>query len=242
MIKPENYYLASNFSRQFNIGGGVYIYCKSDLDCNSIDLTQYCTEKVIEACAAQMKIGNNFIILLCVYRFPCGNFEKFNKQLEIILKYLYKPKSEIILCGDFNVNFLDNSSNVHKVISLLQTHNLLRAVDFPTRITKDSSTAIDNIFLDYSRLNTFHVFSVINGLSDHDAQYLSVNNVFYCQMENNRLVKKRLITKPRVATFIDMLQNETWDNIISNTDVNVSFNLFFNTFLITLNHVFLCNM
>ena len=79
MIKPENYYLASNFSRQFNIGGGVCIYCKSDLDCNSIDLTQYCIEKVIEACAAQMKIGNNFIILLCVYRFPCGNFEQFNK-------------------------------------------------------------------------------------------------------------------------------------------------------------------
>jgi exonuclease III len=161
MIKPENDYLASNFSRQFNIGGGVCIYCKSDLDCNAVDITKYGIEKVIEACAAQMKIGNNIIILLCVYRSPSGNFQEFNKQLEIILKCLYKPKSEIILCGDFNVNFLDNSSNVHQVVSLLQTYNLFRAVDFPTRITKESSTAIDNIFLDYNRSNTFHVFSVI---------------------------------------------------------------------------------
>jgi hypothetical protein len=35
-----------------------------------------------------------------------------------------------------------------------------------------------------------------------------------------------------VSAFIEMLQNESWDNTINNTDVNESFNLFFNTFLI----------
>jgi hypothetical protein len=38
--------------------------------------------------------------------------------------------------------------------------------------------------------------------------------------------------KHSTSTFTDMLQSETWDNIYSNADVNVSFNLFFNTFLI----------
>jgi endonuclease/exonuclease/phosphatase family metal-dependent hydrolase len=47
--------------------------------------------------------------------------EEFIKQIEIILKFVYKPKSEIILCGDFNVNVLENSNKVHQVISLLQT-------------------------------------------------------------------------------------------------------------------------
>jgi hypothetical protein len=63
MIKHENYYLASNFSRQFGVGGGVCIYCKSDLNCSAVDISKYCIEKVIEACAAQMKIGNNIICL-----------------------------------------------------------------------------------------------------------------------------------------------------------------------------------
>jgi exonuclease III len=112
------------------------------------------------------------VILLRVYRSPSGNLQEFIKQFKIILKFLYKPKLEIILCGDFNVNFLDNSSNVHQVISLLQTYNLRHVGDFPTRITEESSTDIDNIFLDYSRLNTFHVYSVISGLPDHNAQYL----------------------------------------------------------------------
>ena len=99
------------------------------------------------------------------------------------------------------------------------------------RITKDSSEAIDNIFVDYGRLNTFHVFSLANGLSDDEAQYLCVNSVFG-HHTNNRLVKKRIITKSGVSTFIEKLQNESWDNIKNNTDVNESFNLFFNTFLI----------
>jgi len=104
--------------------------------------------------------------------------------------------------------------------------------DFPTRMTKDSRTAIDNIFIDYSRINSIQVFSSINGLSDHEAQYLCINNTFDRQTGNFRPVKKRLITKSDVSIFIEMLKNESWDNIINHTDVNESFNLFLNIFKI----------
>jgi hypothetical protein len=93
MIKPDNYCLTSKFSTQVNSGGGVCIYCKSDFDNSSINITQFCIVKVTEACAAQLKIGNNSIVILCIYRSPCGNVEEFIKQLEIILKFIYKPKS-----------------------------------------------------------------------------------------------------------------------------------------------------
>jgi hypothetical protein len=74
------------------------------------------------------------------------------------------------------------------------------------------------------------VFSVISGLSDHDAQYVIVNNVFSGQRNMNRLVKRRVMTKHSNSTFTDMLQSETWDNFYSNADVNVSFNLFLTPF------------
>lgn len=165
LIKPENYCLTSQFSRSLYKGGGVSIYCKLDMDCNPIDITQYCMEKVIKACAARLNIDNNYFIILCIYRSPCGNMENFIKNLELILKIVYEPKFELIVCGDFNVNFLENSSRSLQLISLFQTYNLFRVVDFPTRITADSSTAIDGIFVDYSRLNKSHVFSVIMMLS-----------------------------------------------------------------------------
>jgi mRNA deadenylase 3'-5' endonuclease subunit Ccr4 len=93
-------------------------------------------------------------------------------------------------------------------------------VDFPTRKTKDSGTAIDNIFIDFSRLNSFQVFPFINGLSDNEAQYLCINNIFKCQSGINTLVKKRLITKSGVPTFIELLKIESWDTGILGNKIN----------------------
>jgi hypothetical protein len=81
-------------------------------------------------------------------------------------------------------------------------------------------------------MNSFKVFSLINGLSDHETQYLSVNNIFDQQAGNFRLVKKRLITKSAVSMFIEMLKKESWDNIINHTDVNENSDLFLNILLL----------
>jgi len=67
-----------------------------------IDLSQYCIEKVNELCAAQINIGNQCILLLCIDRSPSGNFGEFAVELDLILKYSYKPKVEFIICDDFS--------------------------------------------------------------------------------------------------------------------------------------------
>ena len=92
MNEPTNYYLASRFSHQSYSGGSVCMYVKSNLESTMTDLSQYCIEKVIEVCAVQIKIGNHVIIVLCIYRSPSGNFGEFAVQLDLILKYLQKPK------------------------------------------------------------------------------------------------------------------------------------------------------
>ena len=70
-----------------------------------IDLSQYCFEKVIEVCAAQINVSNHLIVLLCIYKSPGGYFGEFALQLDLILIYFYKPKVEFIICGDFNKIF-----------------------------------------------------------------------------------------------------------------------------------------
>jgi len=109
-------------------------------------------------------------------------------------------------CGEFNANIFIDSNSAQQLTLLLQSYNLFHITDFPAGMTKFSSSAIDNIFIDYNRINSFKVFSLINGLSEHEAQYLCGNNIFNWQTGNFRLVKKRLITKPAVPMFIDMLK------------------------------------
>jgi hypothetical protein len=82
---------------------------------------------------------------------------------------MFNSSNEIILCGDFNVNYLNDNTRKDYLNSLLASFNLYSVINFPTRITYSSCTLIDNIYMNIS-LHGFSVHPFINGLSDHDAQ------------------------------------------------------------------------
>jgi len=54
-------------------------------------------------------------------------------------------------------------------------YNLTAIVNFPTRTNNASATAIDNFFIDISRIEDFLVTPLLNDLSDHNAQILTIN-------------------------------------------------------------------
>jgi hypothetical protein len=56
--------------------------------------------------------------------------------------------------------------------AVLNFYNLFSTIDFPTRNYNDSFSAIDNIFIDNTRLNNYQVFPLINRLSDRDMQII----------------------------------------------------------------------
>jgi exonuclease III len=87
-----------------------------------------------------------------------------------ILRNLYTSKQEFIICGDININCLSDSERKSRLDALLRTYNLKGTVNFPNRVQGNSATAIDNIFIDITRLDNYSIRAIINGLSDHDAQ------------------------------------------------------------------------
>jgi hypothetical protein len=59
--------------------------------------------------------------------------------------------------------------------AVLLSYNLFPIGHFPTRSQYQSSTAIDNTFIDTYTFTNYTVFPLHNGLSDHDAQLLKIN-------------------------------------------------------------------
>jgi hypothetical protein len=55
------------------------------------------------------------------------------------------------------------------------SYSLTSIVDFPTRIDKEASSITDNIFIDKSKFDNYTIMPSINGLSDHDAQLLTIS-------------------------------------------------------------------
>lgn len=61
------------------------------------------------------------------------------------------PNTEFIICGDININYLVDTYRKSQLNSLLISYNLFDPVDFPTIIQNTTISAIDNIFIDFSR-------------------------------------------------------------------------------------------
>jgi hypothetical protein len=98
-------------------------------------------------------------------------------HLDTILKKIFKANVEFIICGDININFLVESGRKHHLEAVQKTYNLMSIVNFPARIHHNSSTAIDNFFIDITVVGNYSINPVINGLSDHDAQVVTFHSV-----------------------------------------------------------------
>ena len=81
-----------------------------------------------------------YICVLTHYRAPSGNFSIFLLKLHTILQSLYTPMLHFIICGDININYLNESVNKSQLDNLLLSYNLT-SINFPTRVQNTSATA-----------------------------------------------------------------------------------------------------
>jgi exonuclease III len=180
-----SYILGANFCREKLKKGGACIYIHEDLKFPTIKVQIWAKEQDLEIAAVQIKLKRVKLIIITVYRAPVGNFDYFLCKLDAILKFLYQENIEFLICGDINVNYLENNSKRTQLDEMLRTYNLISAVNFPTRITKTTATLIDNIVIDSSRDCDLKPY--VNGLSDHNAQLVVIKNVKSLKLE--KLIK-----------------------------------------------------
>jgi len=202
----------------------VYIYIQEALKFTNISLQKQCKEQDIEITTVQLKLNKKHVIIFCVYRAPSGDFDYFLNKLDYILNSLHNYKTEFIICGNININYLGTNNKKKQLDYLLGTYNLIGTVYFPTRTVKNSATLIDNIFIGNRRHCT------INGLSEHDVQLKTLNN-FSLPFSNIEPSYIRNINKNTIGEFQLQLSWEQWDNIFGNNNFNDMFNNFLNTYL-----------
>jgi hypothetical protein len=103
-------------------------------------------------------------------------------------------------------------------------------VNFPSRIHHNSSTAIDNFFIDITMVGNYSINPVINGLSDHDAQVVTFHSLSLGP-QIKKFMSIRKITELTINDFLLKLSYETWDTVFSAENVNDAFNSFLDSYL-----------
>ena len=108
-----------------------------------------------------------------IYKHPSMNVSTFNAEFFApLLKNLNKENKEVILTGDFNVNLLNfgKKRGTHQFLEELFHNNYTPQITPPTRITKRSTTLIDNTFLNTQRHKQTSG-NKTTSISDHLAQF-----------------------------------------------------------------------
>jgi exonuclease III len=100
------------------------------------------------------------ISIITLYRSPTGNFDTFLFNLERVLQVLCDSTTDIIICGDINVDYRVENERKKQLNNLLHSFNLTSIVTFPTRIHNKSVTTIDNIFIDTSRFKDYTIIPI----------------------------------------------------------------------------------
>lgn len=232
----HTYTLLDYFCRINYKHGGVAIYCKDTNDIKYESLTflsKYCIEKHFEICGIQFVRNSLKFKLVNVYRSPEADINVFFAKLSDVLQILCKDsKADILICGDFNLDFLVPSHDRSKLIDILSCFNVQVMICEPTRITANSSTCIDYICSN-SISNKTHFVSP-NGLSDHCGVVTSISLPALEQTQRNDAnvnVYHYVYDNNSYKVFLDKLTSETWLEVMCAPSVDDAFLRFQNTLL-----------
>jgi hypothetical protein len=190
--------LATSYCRRLREKGDVCISAKKDLYFIKVNLNRHCKDQDTEVCSVRLEPTGN-ICVMAVYRAPSGNFISFLSGVDNIIRLLYKAKSKFIICGDINIDYSMDSDKKRQLDAMLQSYNLSSVVHFPTRVQNQSSMTIDNIFIDIHKITSYTVCPLYNGLSNHDAQLLTITDVG--PQISNHLTYTRNILKYSIEDF-----------------------------------------
>jgi exonuclease III len=109
LISLEEYSLGAEFCRQSFHNGEICVYVNKRYPFSVINIARYCKEKELEAYALKLQLQSINICIITVYRSLSGNFQFFLNGLENIINRVYKPGIHLIICGDININYLNES-------------------------------------------------------------------------------------------------------------------------------------
>ena len=134
--------------------GGVGFYFKDTLQCRlrddlSLNLPN-CEDLWI-----QIKCKMSDIILAVIYRHPDKEISSFQNKICDRISSLELSKSNYVICGDTNINTLENTNKTIDYINALTSIGCKMTIRNPTRFANNCSPSLlDHVYTNISSKNT----------------------------------------------------------------------------------------
>ena len=174
----------------------------------------------------ELKTHKDNILLSTLYRPPNTKETEFTKNYKRLLdKFNPKEISRLILGLDHNMHFLKHEKHkpTKEFIELNLDYHLLPSFTKPTRITKTSSTLIDNIIIGRKFQMSYEPTICISDISDHLPLVLSIDNIDPFKAPNTKIYTRKLDNK-KMETLNTRIQEVDWTTVLHDKKANESLN------------------
>jgi len=197
-------------------GGGVAMYIKDKFHVvQRTDLTvNHGTE--FESIFVEASYNDETLIVGEIYRIPGSNESVSIKRYESILRSLTNFKGTVMIGTDQNFNYLnvERHDKTLELLNLFISSGFFPTITIPTRITHESSSLIDNI---YVKLNTKH--EVVSGAITADiSDHLPIFNLIGRQplkRSENKYIKTRKLNDGAIQSIKQCLDLCDWFHILN---------------------------
>lgn len=234
-VQIRGYTLCTYFCRKTNRGGGVAIWSKLGLTVEVLDFPNFNDEKNFEFCGFRSTLDGTRICVVLCYRSPSGDYDVFLDCLNRLLFKIVNVKCQIILGGDFNINFRNDSRQLRCLFNVMSTFNLVHCVYLPTRVQAFSETTIDNVFTNNIK-NISKVGIMDTVISDHRMMLVALpsSGVF----RSKEYISFRCFSDENILRLTNMLNGVSWESLFQFNDMNCAFDYFYVLFMECFNECF----
>ena len=220
----DDYKWVSKYIRRNHIHGGVGILCRHEvIAMPNNEIMDKSVDMHFKVAAARIPKMNSLI--LCIYRSGLGDFNIFLTLLDEILNYIVTempPGINVVVCGDFNVQFSATSNRTQDVINTMKEANLRQTIFHPTR----NDATIDNIF---TNSRDYEIHQIQGNISDHEPQLLKLP--INLPISEKKKTYRRRFTYNEKQNFLGALKNEEWTEVFTAKDPDDMFTAFLDTIL-----------
>ena len=226
-------------------GGGVSIYVHNEISYKLRNDAQF-NRKYFETAFIEInkKMFNSKrnIIIGAIYRPPKSCMNKFNDELESLLKTLNNEKKYVYIQGDFNVNTMyekfEGKPKDLLFSNIFQSYYYQKLIiDKPTRVTENSATLLDNIYTNMPDLfNRNESGILLTRITDHYPIF-TVRSESELP-EKSKFRDMRNFSEKNISNFRKLLKKHDWTDLYNIEDANLAFCNFMCNFKSYFDHCF----
>ena len=217
-------------------GGGVALYVKNGM---KYERKLQLEDPDNETICIEVKLRRNLpCLIICAYRAPDKPIAPFIDYLDDVTREVLRSGKQIVIVGDLNCDYLNNSSPQTKALKeFLDVYKLTQLIHEPTRSTFTSQSLIDLLITSAPEL--FSSAGIIqSGFSDHSPifGYLNLTKI---SQRNHRIINSRKIDLcENHESFRHSIDKISWDMMNIYDDTNVKLSIWEQLFTPIMNHFF----